>query len=247
MELSITLIQDLTDRKLTLIQGETNSMSYFEPNVPMELNNADYWPLLQKSASQMSRIIAWTWTSCLAYSGNERQSGEVNSLAEQEQKLKTIFIQLLQRQAINTNVYVACGDPELLGQAEQFSTDIRNLILGDNDAVRETKDEDITITLSDVVEQFTGERFAMTEEPSFTKMFIFRVITNSFIGYATYAPDKDGDSPEEDKYILELPYPPRPMLSEVTVTEKELSDWAMNLTPGDSYIPPSAYFPWFLC
>ncbi|NER33448.1 MAG: hypothetical protein F6J93_05170 [Oscillatoria sp. SIO1A7] len=219
-------------------------MAYFEPKLPKELNTRQYWPLLLGNASEWSRIVAWTWTDCLAFAGYEREYNEEDSLAAQEQRLKTLLIQLMQRQAINTDVYEECGDPALLGPAEQFSRDIRNLFIGKNDEVAQIKDLGITITLSDVFKKFTGKELLAKIDPGFMEMFILRIITGSFIGAITYAPGKKDQELQPDNYILTVPYPPRPELSEVTVTARQLSDWAMNLTPGDSYLPPSAYFPW---
>ncbi len=218
-------------------------MSYFEPQIPQELDNQNYWPLLKKTAQQLSRIVAWTWTGCLAYTG-ENQIEK----AKQEETLKTAFVNLLQRQVMSTNVYIYCGNPQEQTEANILAKAIQSLFLGDNTPLSEEGYGKIDVTLSDVIEKFTGEALVTTKNQEFGKMFVPRVITGSFIGGITYAPGKDEKTQNsEDKFILEFPYPPRPVLSEVTITGLQLSQWAMNLTPGDSYTPPSAYVPWAAC
>jgi len=221
-------------------------MSYFETKLPQELNTPEYWSELKAFGKQWSQLVAWAWTDCLAYANIEREQ-ENNPFAEQEQKLKEFFINLLQQQAVNANIYINCGAPEAQEGAEQFSQDIRNLLLGDNDAVPAVGDLGIEITLSDVFQKFNDKPLLATAEPDFTKMFIMRVISDAFIGKLTYAPGKDANSPKEDKYILELTYPPRPALGSATVTEEELFNWVKNQTPGNSYFPPSVYLPWSVC
>jgi hypothetical protein len=81
----------------------------------------------------------------------------------------------------------------------------------------------------------------------FKEMFYVRVITNSFVGKIIYAQGKDASSPDKDKYILELAYPPRPQLSDITITEEKLSIWANKPTDGSYEVPPSCYVPWCVC
>ena len=229
-------------------------MSTFEnvvkTSVPTELQGEEYSSLIETAALQWSRVVAWTWTSSLAYAGEKRSPDEDNPKAKQEQELKTFLIQRLKGQAINTTVFVNCSKPQALTDAGTFSRDIRNLILGRNQAI-EGFPSSITITLPEVIEKFTGNSFVWKdktpEDIAFAEMFIIRVDLDSFSGKIAYV---DGETqntpPKKDKYILYLPYPPRPVFSEATITELELSDWVNKLS-GVSYTPDSAYLPWCLC
>ena len=179
--------------------------------------------------------MAWTWTNCLAYAGTAQEA--------KEQELKTFFIEHLQKQALSTHVYVNCGAPDALGQAEQCSQDIQNMLLGKNNEVEYLQSNKITITLSDVVEKLTGEDLITTKDRSFGEMFVIKVIVE-FAGSIGYSPGKNENSPNKNKYLLELSYPPCPVLGPATITEQTLYNWVNNSTPGSSYLPPSAYLPW---
>ncbi len=202
--------------------------------LPRELNTTYYLPRVIKGVSQWSRVTAWLWTSCLAYAGDPEK-------AKLEQDLKSFLLNTLKSQAQHADAFVAYGDPSSRTTANALSKTIRNLLLGHNNEIP-TLPPGIDFTLSDVIKKLTGEALITVTDPDFGEMFLFQVTTNSFSGTVEYALD-EGGKPIPKKYVLFLAFPPRPDLSELTVTEQQLSDWANNLTPGESYLPPSAYIP----
>lgn len=202
--------------------------------LPSELNTPDYLPKVVTGVSQWSRVTAWLWTGCLAFAGDPDK-------AKQEQDLKTFLLNTLKSQAQNADAFIAYGEPSSKTTADALSRTIRNLLLGHNDRI-DTLPPGITFTLSDVIEKLTGEALITVTDPAFGELFLFQVTTNSFSGTVEYALDEKGKR-IPNKYVLYLAFPPRPAFSEVTVTEQQLYDWAYNLTPGESYLPPSAYIP----
>ena len=113
------------------------------------------------------------------------------------------------------------------------------MLLGENSAV--SLASGISVTLSDVIKKITGEPLVTTEYPRFTRLFDNQVIVDSFVGGFEEIPAERRTSGK--KYISYIPYPPRPQFSEITVTYKQLVDWASDSIPGDNYLPPSIYIP----
>jgi hypothetical protein len=206
-------------------------MSYFERELPPgDLLKHPAWPTFRTFGVQWSQLIALFWC-------------DNSSLTEDEKTLKSDFIQLLQKQAKNTEIHAKCDAPESLTPAEEACEEIKNLLLGDKNISG--------ITLSELLEKYTTQPLMTTADESvksmFKEMFYVRVITNSFVGKIIYAQGKDASSPDKDKYILELAYPPRPQLSDITITEEKLSIWANKPTDGSYEVPPSCYVPWCVC
>jgi len=213
-------------------------MAIEHPNLvttlPPKLNTPELLPKVRKGVSQWSRVTAWLWTDCLAFADDPQK-------AQLEQDLKSFLIDILKSQAQNADAYIAYGDPSSKTTANALSETIRNLLLGKNDQILSLPPE-ITFTLSDVIEKLTGEALITVTDPPFGEMFLFQVTTNSFSGTVEQAKDEKGEDIPY-KYVLYLAFPPRPELGELTVTEQQLFDWANNLIPGGSYLPPSAYIP----
>ncbi len=201
--------------------------------IPPEL--LQQWPAeVKKGVSQWSQVTAWLWTGCLAFASDMAK-------AQKEQSLKNFLFDQLKVQAQSSAAYIAYGDPETKTKADAASRNIRNLLLGHNDRV-EGLPSGIDFTLSDAIEKLTGDALITVSNPEFGNLFLFQVTTNSFSGAVDYAKDEDGNI-IKDKYVLFLAFPPRPALNEFTVTEKELYNWANNINPEGSYLPPSPYIP----
>ena len=214
-------------------------MSYFERELPPEeLLKHPAWESFRNFGVQWSQLVALLWI------GDPDLEGGLK-LTDSEKDLRTHFINLLQKQAKHTELYVKCDTPGfVLTLAEEASKEIKDLLLG-NKKIGE-------ITLSDVLKKYTTQDLMTTVNEDvkkmFAKMFNVRVITESFVGKITYARGKDASSPDEDKYILELTYPPRPVFSDATITEKVLHGWANRTTLVSSYeVPPSVYIPGAVC
>ena len=207
--------------------------------LPPELNNSTYLPKITKAVTQWSQIAAWSWTGCLGFAGEPNK-------AEQEQKLKTLLIDILKKQAQSADAFIRYGNEEAQKIADTLAKDIRNLMLGYNDKVQAIQDLKIGITISDVLEKFTNQPLITTADRPFGEMFVVRVTTNSFSGKIDYALDKEGN-PIPNQYLTIIAYPPRPVLSDITITENQLSGWINNITYGGYYLPPSAYIPIGFC
>lgn len=205
-------------------------MSNFERELPPEeLLKHPTWKTFKNFGVQWSQLIALFWCNA-------------PSLTVEEKKLRATFIQLLQDQAKHTEVYVKCDAPDSeITLAEKAAMRIKNFLLG-NEKVSE-------ITLSDVLKKYTTQPLMTTDieevKKMFETLFTVRVITDSFVGKITYASGKDEISQANAvKYVLSLAYPPRPELSDATLTEQVLCDWANKTTDGSYEVPPSAYLPW---
>lgn len=209
--------------------------------LPPGLN--DHLPKITKGVTQWSRLAAWSWTNYLAFASDALK-------AEQEQRLKDLLIDFLQRQAQHAEAFIAYANAESELIANELSIQIDNLMLGvpvspskiNNLMIGGTKvinatTEGITLTLSDVIEKITKEKLVTTEFPDFTKLVSHQVITNTFAGGFAEIPG----SASEKKYFSYIAYPPRPEFD--LVTDEQLRAWASNQVPGESYLPPSPYIP----
>lgn len=209
--------------------------------IPKELRTEELLDIIHTGVEQWSRITAWTWSSCLAF------AGESTEKVEQEKALKALLIKTLQNQAQSADAFISYGNSKSEDKANTLAEDIKNLLLSRNDKVSKLyKDPNITLTLTldKLYQKLTGDqrRLITTEDATIEEMFLVRVITNAFSGSIDYALDECGKR-IPNKYVFVIAYPPRPALSEVTVTEQQLTDWAFNITPGGSYLPPSPYIP----
>jgi len=207
--------------------------SHLETTLPSQLNTEYFLPKIKKGVTQWSRITAWSWTDYLAFAGEQEE--------EEEKKLKTLLVDVLKKQAQSASAFISYGEPTSKLSADSLSEAINNLLLGRNDLVSEAVAQGIKLTLSDLMEKVSGEKLVTTEYPDFTNLFYSLVVTDSFNGKLIYAPMSclTTDKP----YISVIAYPPRPELSELTVTAEELRSWASNEVSGEYYLPPSVYIP----
>jgi len=206
-----------------------------DTTLPKDLQGNDL-STIKTGVTQWSRIVAWTWCDYLAFQDEKAKIGD-------ELALKKLLVKVLQKQAQEADAYLSYGDPESKNNADEWGKAILNLLLGKTQEV--PGGENIALTLSDVIQKITGEELvtSITVNEAFTKSFFVQVITNSFSGYITDAPDEC--KTDATKYINFIAYPPRPELGKLTVTEAELMDWANNPDPrpGGNYLPPSVYIP----
>ncbi|MGK7924773.1 MAG: hypothetical protein AB4290_05875, partial [Spirulina sp.] len=183
---------------------------------------------------QWSRLVAWSWTEVLAFEGDGEKE-------KQEKTLKSFFIQTLQRQAQNWEAFESYGIPQSARDADKLAADIKSLLLGDNENIAFLKEQGITLTLSDVLYALSGEECAISRERELCNKFTFRVVVDKFTGNVYQLKDEEGNV--KDEYAIEVAYPQKPILSQATVTEEQLTDWAKNLNTGGRYLPPSVYVP----
>lgn len=206
----------------------------WETSLPPSLQNPDDLAKIRKAVTQWSRIVAWSWTPLLAFNKDQNKGA-------QERTLKSYLIETVKNQGQNSFAYESYGDLESKAQAETLSAYLKSILLGKNSEVPYLKQEGVTLTLDDVLYELSGDRYIFTEDPDFTQMFTFRYITE-YTGQIIPAVDDRGQ-PIPNQYISLMTYPPRPTLSEVTVTEQQLYDWAKNINTGGNYLPPSIYIP----
>lgn len=202
--------------------------------LPDSLQNPQDIAKIKKSVTQWSRLVAWSWTDVLAFEGDVEKE-------KQEKILKSFFIQTLQRQAQNLDAFESYGIPQSAREADKLATDFKSLLLGDNQNIAFLKEQGITLTLSDVLYALSGEEYVVSTEREFANKFTFQAVVNEFTGSIHQVRDEEGNF--KDEYIALMAYPQKPILSEATVTEEQLTDWAKNLNTGGRYLPPSVYIP----
>ncbi|MEA5472127.1 hypothetical protein [Spirulina sp. 06S082] len=205
----------------------------WETSLPDSLKNPEDIAKIKQGATQWSRLVAWSWTPCLAFSGDPQK-------ASKEQALKAFYIQILKAQARDDLAFAAYGQSESKKNAQRHSQTLKHLILGENDRIEFLRDRGISVTLSDVCKQLSGLELVTTKYPEFGGMFTYHVVLNKYVGEIKSAIDAEG-YPINRQYISEVAYPSRPILGEDTVTELQLSNWIYNIHTGGDYLPPSPY------
>ncbi len=188
----------------------------------------------QKAVEQWSRTVAYLWTPILAFAKDPEKVGK-------ERTLKTFIVKMLQKQCQKTFAYESYGDNDSKDEANLLSKYFKYILLGENSLILELQKKEVDVTLSDVLLELSGQPCIFTKDKDFTQMFTFRV-TTEFTGKIIQVLDDKG-MPVDKQYISLMAFPPRPIFSEVTVTEKQLYDWAKNINTGGNYLPPSIYVP----
>jgi hypothetical protein len=212
--------------------------------LPESLNNPNDLPRIQRMITQWSRLVAWSWTPCLAFSGDDKVNIEK---ASQEQKLKVFFSKTLKEQAMNKLAFEAYGVQTSKIVAERLSQEIKHLVLGQNDQIDFLRDNNITVTLSEITQKLTGLNLISTEDPIFGGMFIYNVVLSKFTGELKQVVDEQENPVVPRQYYAEVGYPPTPAFNEATVTELQLSNWVHNINTGEDYLPPSPYIAFGFC
>ncbi|HBL13493.1 MAG TPA: hypothetical protein DD379_19265 [Cyanobacteria bacterium UBA11162] len=204
-----------------------------ETTLPPELRTPEFLSIIKKGVTQWSRIVAWSWCDYLVYEGKAKEA--------EERKLKACLIEALTQQALEGSAYLSYGDEVSKQKADAWSQTIVKLLLGE-------KPDGINLSLSELILEITEEELVTSkpENQSFTKLFYAQITTDSFSGQLIHAP-KESATPYTP-YINIIPYPPRPALGSLTVTEDQLVKWASNHEDfaGD-YLPPSVYIPRGTC
>ncbi len=182
----------------------------------------DIQDLLTEARKQWSQLVAWSWSSKLAFENDY-------ALAEEETKLKEFFSKILQDQAKYRHAVVVYHDVNSIELANQSSEIIKRLFTG------QPQDE-LKLTLSEVLVKLNGRKFICTQYPQLFDIFTYVVVVDKFVGNILNDENKPGS------YIVELSYPPSPSFGQATFTEELLNSWIQDSTSGE-YIPPSAYIP----
>jgi hypothetical protein len=218
-----------------------NIDSDWQSSLPDSLNNPEDVAKIRQMVTQWSRLVAWSWTPCLAHSGDVQK-------ATQEQALKAFFSKTLKAQALHKLAFEAYAQKESKQIAQDLSKEIKYLVLGQNDQIEYLKTQGISVTLSDVTQKLTNIQLISTKDPNFGGMFIYNVVLSQFTGKITQVTDEDG-KPVKDQYYAEVGYPATPAFNEATVTELQLSNWVYNInqTQDSGYLPPSPYIAFGFC
>lgn len=234
-----------------------NNEWYWESLLPDSLKQG-YEADIKTTVRQVSQLTAWSWSSVLAFEGEAEES--------QERTLKQFFIEAFQTIGQNVAAYESYEVGDTMKMALYWSSYLSLLFLGDNAGIvtkmaadgitPNTGLDGVTLTLYDVLNKLQGvpgQDFPMgTKE--FNEKFILLVTFNSFQGIISEKSQK-GSNPNlnnapnplpntDPSYVMMFTYPPRPALSEVTITEEKMSNWAKNiLGPNENpYLGP-AYMP----
>lgn len=213
----------------------TNAWHYFNTKLPKYFqqggDGSDYQDDIKTVITQLAQLTAWTWTSLLTENGREKR--------EQEQKLKEYYSTLLQDLAMKTTVFEHY-DGIRKDKVRQESEKLKSLFLGQS-----VSGIDQFMTLDRVLGNLSHKRFVFTEKQDFTKKFVF-LAKIGISGGTMIDPweDAQDDAPADDldRFLLYLCVAPRPALSEYTITESQLLDWAINGGDQGQYIPP-AFLP----
>ncbi|WP_013334725.1 hypothetical protein [Gloeothece verrucosa] len=181
----------------------------------------DFPTQLKTACKQLSQLIAWMWSSSIGTSLDE-------------QTLKKAFNSVLKYQAFTNTL--------------EGSDAISALLLGNNqdkniNSIGQKLEFEIpSITLKKVYEQLTKNAvpYAFTQE--YVNLFYSKV--NPYLGEEGIFYDFFGtENPtREPRFVVIISLPPKPELSDFTVTEEELKNWANETT---SYSPPhfNPYIP----
>ncbi len=205
-----------------------------QTTLPDSLKNPKDIAIIKKAVTQWSRLVAWSWTEVLAFEGDAQKE-------QQEKTLKAFFIQTLQRQAQSNEAFMSYGIPQSEKEAGELEAELKNLLLGDHENISFLKEQGITLTLSDILKKLSGDEFVFCQDRDFAKKLTCKVVSDRWTGSISQVCDEAGNL--QDEYISLMAYPQKPVLSEATVTEKQLTDWAKNLNTGGRYLPPSVYIP----
>jgi hypothetical protein len=207
----------------------------WETSLPQSLQNEEDLKKIELFVKHWSKLVAWSWTDLLAFAGDTNKEYE-------ERALKQSFSRTLQAQCQLTNVYESYADGDAPEKAGKKSTDLKSLL---EDKISDPE----KVTLPNVFKKLNdGEDFVCTQYPDFSSLFTYRVRA-AYTGTITDVSDTNEIGGIFDrKYVAYLAYPPRPALSEYTVTEQQLRDWATKPKPNPSpekeeYLPPSVYIP----
>ncbi|WP_341525061.1 hypothetical protein WKK05_20860 [Nostoc sp. UHCC 0302] len=196
--------------------------------LPKGLSDPDNLGKVRKAVTQWSKVVAWSWSSYLAFADNPQQ-------AEEEKKLKQILRKILQTQAQNLSAFTAYGQQDSKEIADNASEIFKYLLGGQNNKLSD-KGIQLTLTLSDVLKKLTDEDYIFTVDQEFLDKFTFEITVDFHSGTLR----EDTENP--GKYISVMAYPAPPPFNEATVTEEQLIAWIT--TPGSGeYLPPSAYIP----
>lgn len=196
-------------------------------SLPEELRNPEDLARIKRVITQWSQLAAWSWTTHLAFDDdddNQTKKGE-------ELTLKQYFSKLLKNQAMSRMAATEYGDLESAEKARISSDTIKQVLMGKETAPH------IKLTLPEVYQQLTEQTDFIFSDP-FIDQFRFEVTVDSFTGSIR----KNEENNKSEKYVAVIAYPPRPALSEFTVTEQQLNDWMRDKGSGD-YLPPSPYIP----
>ncbi len=192
-------------------------------SLPKELRTPENSAKIRIIIKQWTQLIAWTWTDFLAFEQDETNKDE-------EKQLKEYFSSILKKQALFRMAAIEYGDVQSAKSAEETSKALKEVLTSSKTA------PGIKLTLSEVYKQLTTNDYIFTDP--LIQEFRFEVTVDSFTGNISY----DYNEETKEKYLAIIAYPPRPALSEFTVTEDQLKSWIQDNSSGN-YLPPSAYIP----
>lgn len=184
-----------------------------------------YLRRLYQQAKQLSQIIAYIWR-------NIEEDGNRGSNAK---KLKEYFISPTEETTDNDgNLIIEPGgnlkkllaaNPKESGSEENVEANLLRQVFPDY----ESNYDLIFPMFSD---------FELGENPDFSNLgYLFEINVNDFFGVLE---DVNVNNPSLFKFVI--PYPPRPQLSETTVTTDDLEDWIANREKNE-YFADNPYIP----
>lgn len=196
---------------------------------------------LRKGCKQLSQLIAWLW-----YEGSL-----IDADADQQKQLKKLLDATLKYQAFNNKPRGSDAIAKLLTPSSGGDNPNQNAIdrlkVASNAADGPVFDLTSlissvpTLTLADVYNKLMPNQQDYVFEGIYLSNFYAEVITDEYNGSVSFDFFGKDNPTGKSKFIVVIPYPPKPALSELTVTNEELSTWAKS----GSYVPPhyNPYIP----
>lgn len=219
---------------LDILKG-SESIKSFRLKSTDESKNDDLEKLLdaikdifQDGCKQLSQLIAWMWL--------DENIAEIED-NEQVELLKKLFDAILKYQAFNNN--------------ELGCNAIAAILKGENQAAYEELQKDPNIKFSDIIDKVpslklgdvygklvpqNGEKNEYKFKGNYLDNFYTVVTTDDFNGSLSFDFFGTKNPTRKPKFIVVIPYPAKPALSNFTVSEEELKTWAKD---EDKYLPPN--------
>jgi hypothetical protein len=197
---------------------------------------------LRKGCIQLSQLIAWMW-----YEDPQEGPPLIDAPADQQKKLKKLFDAALKYQAFNNKPRGSeaiasmlvpskgAGDNPNQNAIARLAANSPDLADGPVFDLTDVINPVPTLTLAEVYDKLMPQAGDYVFESIYLANFYAEVITDEYDGSVSFDFFGKDNPTGQSKFIVVIPYPPKPALSELTVTNEELSDWATSL----NYSPPN--------
>ncbi len=216
-----------------------------KPNTKIGTNGHEEYKKIRKACKQLSQLTAWMWLE------GDKGEDDRNRQAPELQKryLRILFDTILKYQAFYNDRW--------------GSKAIAQILIGENEAAVSTLQESKqdkppershqicpniipeipSLTLQQVYEELvpSNDYNDYVFDQNFTEDYYAKVSIETYEGSIFYDFFGTNNPTKKPKYIVVIPYPPKPKLGRYTVNTAELEAWATQPTTVEekSYIPPN--------